>query len=67
MIRVLLVDDQRLFREGVNALIEQIDDIDVIGIAENGKEAIQQIEQVQPDVVIMDIHMPEMNGIETTR
>ncbi|AXI10472.1 response regulator [Oceanobacillus sp. 143] len=66
MIKVLLVDDQRLFREGVKSILERAEDIHVTGTADNGKEAIQEIEQAQPDVVVMDIHMPEMDGVETT-
>ncbi|WP_106496251.1 response regulator transcription factor [Lentibacillus sp. Marseille-P4043] len=66
MINVLVVDDQRLFREGVQALIRTENDMDVIGIAENGEEALQKTADMQPDVVLMDIHMPDLDGIKTT-
>jgi DNA-binding NarL/FixJ family response regulator len=66
VIRVLLVEDQRLFREGVNALISAEDDIEVVGMVQHGKEAIQHIEKQLPDVVLMDVHMPEVDGIKAT-
>lgn len=69
MINVLVVDDQRLFRDGVEAIIGRTDDISVIGTSENGGEAIEQMERLHPDVdvVLMDIHMPKMDGIAATR
>lgn len=67
MINVLIVEDQQLFREGVKALISTEDDIEVVGIACHGHDAIRQIVELQPDVVLMDIHMPEVGGIEATR
>ncbi|MFB4167251.1 response regulator [Virgibacillus sp. JSM 102003] len=66
MIKVMLVEDQRLFREGVEALISNTDDIEVIGMAESGESAIELLQHEQPDVVLMDIHMAEMDGIKTT-
>lgn len=66
MINVFLVDDQRLFREGLEAIIRGTDDIHVIGMAENGKDAIPQIEKQLPDVVLMDICMPHLDGIKAT-
>ncbi|MEN1968856.1 response regulator transcription factor [Lentibacillus sp. N15] len=66
MIRVLIVEDQRLFREGIQALINDTEDIHVIAMAANGKEALEQIEKLQPDVVLMDIHMPALDGIQAT-
>lgn len=66
MIKVMLVEDQRLFREGVQAILDKTDDIRVIGIAENGEAAIREIDKTRPDVVLMDIHMPNMDGIRTT-
>ncbi len=65
-IRVLLVDDHTLFRQGVCALLQSHRDIEVVGEAWNGKEAIAEAIRVKPDVVIMDIAMPIMNGIEAT-
>lgn len=66
MINVLLVEDQRLFREGVQALINGQSDINVLGMAENGEEAIQQTNELAPDVILMDIHMPNLDGIKAT-
>lgn len=66
MINVMLVEDQRLFSEGVEALISNTADIRVVGIASNGKEAIDTFKKCLPDVVLMDIHMPELDGIKAT-
>ncbi|MBT2216487.1 response regulator transcription factor [Virgibacillus dakarensis] len=63
---VLVVEDQRLFREGIHALIDGKEDIQVIGMAENGEEAIQMTNELLPDVVLMDIHMPILDGIKAT-
>jgi DNA-binding NarL/FixJ family response regulator len=65
--RVLLVDDHKIFREGLRALIEKKPGIEVVGEAENGKMAIEMVDRLSPEVVIMDIAMPDMNGIEATR
>ncbi|PAV31099.1 DNA-binding response regulator [Virgibacillus profundi] len=66
MISVLLVEDQQLFREGVHALIATVDDMDVVGMASNGEEATQLMKKSQADIVIMDIHMPNVDGIKAT-
>jgi DNA-binding NarL/FixJ family response regulator len=66
-IRVLVADDHALFREGVNALLAATRDIEVVGEAASGEEAILLSQQVAPDVVLMDINMPGTNGIEATR
>jgi len=65
-IRVLLVDDQRLMRDGLRTLLELENDIEAVGEASNGQEAIQAYADLQPDVVLMDIRMPVMNGVEAT-
>lgn len=65
-IRVLLADDQRLLREGLRIILEDAVDIEVIGEAENGLIATQMAEQQQPDVILMDIRMPLLDGIEAT-
>lgn len=65
-IRVLIVDDQRLMREGLKTILELEDDIDVISMAENGQDALDKVAAVAPDVVLMDIRMPIMNGVECT-
>ena len=65
-IRVLLVDDQRLMRDGLRTLLELEPDIDVVGEAGNGQEAVQLYVDLRPTVVLMDIRMPIMNGVEAT-
>lgn len=66
-IRVLIVDDHSIVREGIRALITMDSDIDVIGEATNGREGLILAEHLSPDVVIMDIAMPQMDGLEATR
>lgn len=66
-LRILIADDHPLFRHGIAALLKAEADFEVIGEATNGKEVIDLATTLQPDVVIMDIHMPEINGIEATR
>jgi len=66
-IKVLIADDHQLFREGLVNLISSAPDIDVIGEAKDGKEATEKTKELKPDVVLIDIGMPEMNGIEATR
>ena len=67
MIRLLLVDDQRIIRQGIKSLLESQADFDVIGEAENGQQAINQIEVLQPDLVLMDVRMPIMDGVAATQ
>jgi DNA-binding NarL/FixJ family response regulator len=67
MIRVALVDDQQLIRQGIQILLELETDITVVGHANNGREAIALVENVRPDVVLMDIRMPELDGVAATR
>ena len=67
IIQVLIVDDQNLIREGLKALIKTESDIEIIGIAENGEGAIKQVESLKPDVVLMDMEMPGMDGMEATK
>ncbi|MBD3885475.1 response regulator transcription factor [Phormidium tenue FACHB-886] len=67
MIRLLLVDDQNLICQGLQAVLNQETDLQVVGTAENGQVAIEQATTLQPDVVLMDIRMPIMTGIEATR
>jgi len=65
MIHVLLVDDQSLVRNGIKALLNEESDLQVVGTANNGRAAIEQIERLQPDVVLSDIQMPMMDGKTT--
>lgn len=66
-IRVLIVDDHRIFREGLRSLLAQEPDMEVTGEAGSGREVLQIVESVSCDLVLMDISMPDMNGIEATR
>ncbi|MEM8829329.1 MAG: response regulator [Cyanobacteria bacterium P01_G01_bin.19] len=66
-ISVLIVDDQKMIREGLKALVKPEEDIEIIGVAENGEHAVKQVEALKPDVVLMDMEMPGMNGMEATR
>ena len=66
-IRILIGDDHPLFRDGLRALLASVDDAEVVGEASNGAEIVEQALALQPDVVLMDLHMPEPNGIEATR
>ena len=67
MIKVMLVDDHALVRTGFRHLLEGVSDIDVVGEAETGEQALEKIPKLAPDLVLMDINMPGMGGIETTR
>ncbi|GGJ39120.1 response regulator [Deinococcus roseus] len=66
-LRILIADDHKLFREGVKALLSVLPGIEVIGEAHTGKQVVDLALQLQPDVVLMDIQMPEMSGLEATR
>jgi DNA-binding NarL/FixJ family response regulator len=66
-IRVLMVDDHPLFREGVASLLATAKDIDLVGEAGSGEQAIKLVDELSPDVVLMDLHMPGTGGIEATR
>ena len=66
-ITVLLADDHTVVRQGLRALLEAEEDMNVVGEAENGRQAVQMAKRLQPDVVVMDIAMPSLNGLEATR
>jgi DNA-binding NarL/FixJ family response regulator len=67
MIKILLVDDQNLIRQGLKALLELEPDLKIVGEAENGQLALDQVTELQPDVVLMDIRMPVMDGVTATK
>lgn len=66
-IKVLVVDDHTLMRDGIRALLGTHDDVDIVGEASEGKEAFWKTQELAPDVIIMDIVMPGMDGLEATR
>jgi DNA-binding NarL/FixJ family response regulator len=66
-LRVLICDDHPVFRNGLRMLLSAQDGIDVVGDASTGREAVSRADELQPDVVVMDLQMPELNGIEATR
>ena len=66
LIKVLVVDDHDLFRRGLMEVLDEEDDMEVVGEARNGQEAIEQVDKLSPDIVFMDLNMPVRNGIETT-
>jgi DNA-binding NarL/FixJ family response regulator len=67
VIRILLADDQDLVREGLRMLLDAEPDLEVVGEAANGKEALAEARRLDPDVLVMDVRMPELDGIEATR
>lgn len=67
MIRVLLADDHLIVRQGLCTMLQDSPGIEVIGQVTNGREAVQQADTLEPDVVLMDIRMPDMDGLEATR
>ena len=66
-IKVLVVDDHAIMRDGIRALLGIYDDIEIVGEASEGKEAVEKAQELAPDVVVMDIAMPGMDGLEATR
>ena len=65
--QILLVEDQKIIREGLRALISNVPEFEVVGEAENGFEAIKAFKNYEPDIVLMDLSMPKMNGVEATK
>ena len=65
-IRLMIADDHKLFREGIKALLAVTEDIEIVGEAEDGDSALQISQELQPDVILMDINMPGLNGIQAT-
>lgn len=66
-IRVLLADDHAVVRQGIRRFLEEVDDIEVVAEAGDGREAVRLVEERQPDVAVLDIRMPELTGVEATR
>lgn len=65
--RIVIADDHPMFREGLAAMLATLPDTEVVGQAGDGKEAVALAARLQPDIVLMDLHMPELNGVEATR
>lgn len=65
-IKILLADDHKIFREGIHSLLDKEPDMEVVAGADNGKETVRLAQELNPDVVVMDITMPDLNGIEAT-
>jgi len=66
-IRVLIADDHVLFREGVNAILKSVPDVEIVGEAGTGQDALTLASDLKPDVILMDIQMPDLNGVEATQ
>jgi DNA-binding NarL/FixJ family response regulator len=66
-IRILIVDDQQMIREGLRRMLELDKDIHIVGEAQSGDECLSLVDKVEPDIILMDVRMPGINGIETTR
>lgn len=66
-IKIIIIDDQTLMRDGLKTILDLEDDMEVVGTAENGKKGLEFVKKLMPHVVLMDIRMPELNGVETTR
>jgi NarL family two-component system response regulator LiaR len=67
LIRVLLVEDHKIVREGTHQLLDEVADFEVVGEAMDGIEALEQTDRLRPDVIVMDVRLPRLNGIEATR
>lgn len=65
-VKVLLVDDHAMVRQGLRSVLDAYDDLQVVGEAQDGEEAVKLVQALQPRIVVMDINMPRMNGIEAT-
>ena len=67
MIKILICDDQEIARQGLSMILGSVADLTVLGVASNGEEAVRLVESLHPDVVLMDLKMPVMNGAQATR
>ncbi len=66
-LRILIAEDHPLFRKGVISLLSSLPEFEVVGVARTGEEAVERAAHLKPDVILMDLQMPEVNGIEATR
>jgi DNA-binding NarL/FixJ family response regulator len=66
-IRILLADDHKITRQGLHSLLEENEDMEVLAEAENGRDAVELAHELSPDIIIMDVSMPDLNGVEATR
>lgn len=66
-IRVFIADDNRLLREGLASMLEEVEDMEIVGMASSGKQALEQIQQTRPEVALLDIGMPDKDGLEVTQ
>ncbi len=67
MIRVLICDDQAVISEGLRAILGTVEDIEVVGTASNGQQAVEAAARLHPDVILMELNLPVMNGVQATR
>jgi len=65
-VKVFIADDHQMFIDGIKALLQNVNTIEITGEATNGKQVLEQLERIKPDIILIDIGMPELNGIETT-
>jgi len=65
-LRILIVDDHPIVRDGLTTLLESRAEVDLVGVAGDGAEAIRMAEELQPDVVVMDLHLPGISGVDAT-
>ena len=65
--RILIVDDHEIFRRGLRSLLESRKDLDITGEAVNGVEAVEKAKELQPDIIVMDVSMPQMDGLQAAR
>ena len=65
--RILIVDDHTMVRDGLSSMLQRQPDFEVVGEASNGKEGVEQAERLRPDLILMDLRMPEMDGVEAMR
>src|SRR5437016_5226700 len=67
MIRILIADDHKILREGLKSLLKSDKELEVVGEASNGREAVQMVQELCPEVILLDIEMPQMNGLDAMK